>query len=214
MASKKYGSVVDQEGVPAELPDPDEPDSDTQSLQAQLAVLQKQVQLLLAAQTASGGITEDRLEAILLRVTEATAAAQERAANPSNKFHPEISAFSYPEGDRAHPKPDLQCEIFWVGFPMEKEMLTPDEVILLNLVKPGLFQFTRTDGKRDKVTVTGTQAADGKLERLEIVFACRGDDKANLPSMVSMLREMVGVPTKEAELEAEVAMLRALVGTR
>jgi hypothetical protein len=213
---KKAASVADPEGVPAELPDADEPESDTQTMLAQLAALQQQVQAMQMAQAASGGMTPAQLEAILLRVAEATAAAQERAANPSNKTHPAISAFSYPEGDVARPKPPFKCEMFWVGFPLEIEMLTPEEVILFNLAVPGEFQFARIGDqpgiKSGKLTITGTTAADGKLARLEFIFPCRGDEKNLLPGMVSMLRDAVGLPTKAAELEAEVAMLRTLVG--
>src|SRR5688572_27831468 len=51
---------------------------------------------------------------------------------PENKQAPGVSVFSYPEGDLKHPKPDLKCAMYWAGYELTLETLTPTEVDLLN----------------------------------------------------------------------------------
>src|SRR5437867_2318410 len=56
------------------------------TLEQQVETLQAQVQALLAMKSTGGGLTDDRLEQILLRVTQMSADAHERAANPSTRL--------------------------------------------------------------------------------------------------------------------------------
>jgi hypothetical protein len=185
-------------------------DDDEDDVQTQLANLQAQVQALLQAQTtSSSGLSEDRLEKILLKVAETTAAANERAANPSNKVHPHISVYSYPEGDIARPKPKLACETLWVGYPEMEDNLTPEEILLLNEIQPGDYMFTRADLSRTPMSVVGDVDNAGRLSRKSITFACRGEWSLNLPSKVDQLRSAMGKLTREQELERDLAALRA-----
>lgn len=60
---------------------------------------------------------------------------ERKAINPSNPFHPGISAFSYPEGDRARPKPQLAVEEFYENnVRLTEEQLTPEEIDSYNAV--------------------------------------------------------------------------------
>jgi len=97
----------------------DEPDD----LALQVAQLQATVEALLKDKTQSGGISEDKLEAILGRVAQMSADAAERAANPSNKTHPGISVYSNPEGERANPRPPLKCQMFWAGYLIDTDTI-------------------------------------------------------------------------------------------
>lgn len=180
-----------------------------ETLEAQVAALQAQVaQLLKAKVTASsGGITEERLEKMLTRVAQITAEAQERAANPSNKVHPHISVYSYPEGDIARRRPDLKCPMFWVGYPIEWDTTTAEEIELLNLAEPGIYTFLRTDGTADELTITGERNPAGKISKLLFHFVTH-ERRDTLPSTAAQLRSAFKVKTPQ---EIELALLRSEV---
>lgn len=191
-------------------------DGDTDDLRAQLAAMQQQIAALLQAQTPAGGIGEDKLEAILLRVAQMSADAQERAANPSNKVHPGKSVYSYPEGDVARPRPDLKCRMFWAGYPVDKDILTAAEIELLNQAEPGAYDFKRTDRRIEAggLIVTGDRSANGTWSRLLFDFQTK-EGRETLPSMEDMLRSAFKVKSPEElemeRLRAEVAALREAV---
>lgn len=180
------------------------------SLQQQVATLQAQVQALLQAK--SGGLTDDRLEQILTRVTQMSAEAHERAANPSNKTHPGISVFSYPEGDRARPRPELKCPMFWLEYPLERDTTSAEEIELLNLAEPGVYTFRRTDGRTlEKLTIEGERDAGGTITRLLFSFPVK-EHRDSLPGTPQMLRDAFKVKSPEQleldRLRAEIAALK------
>jgi len=187
----------------------DEPDD----LALQVAQLQATVEALLKDKTQSGGISEDRLEAILGRVAQMSADAAERAANPSNKTHPGISVYSNPEGERANPRPPLKCQMFWAGYLIDTDTTTAEEIDLFNQAKPGLFTVTRTDGSPLQLEVSGTSDAAGNLSRLEFMFPTK-ENRETLPSMTGMLRQAYKIKTPEQleleRLRKEVEELRAV----
>lgn len=163
---------------------------------------------LVAALKAATGNDDDSLK----KRAEYEAEAHKRINKRENEQHPGISVYSYPEGDIAHPKPALKCKMYWVGYDLHTDTLTPEEVRLLNLAKPGEFQFHKTDGSLSTLTVTSKALADGSLERLEFQFPCRGDNRHNLPSKVSMLTEVYDRGNDErARLLKEVDELKALL---
>lgn len=184
-------------------------DDDTDDLRDQIATLNAQVQALLASKS---GLDDAKLETILLRVAQVSAEAQERAINPSNKTHPGISVYSYPEGDRAKPRA-FKCPMFWVGYDMELDTTTAEEVELLNRATPGVYRFLRTDGSQETLTITGEQAPDGTWQRLLFDFPVK-ERRETLPGMAQILRSALGIKTKEQEeldrLRAEVEALRAV----
>lgn len=136
--------------------------------------------------------------------------------HPENIDNPGISVYSYPEGDRLHPKPPLQCKVFWCGYQLNTDTLTPLEVELLNRLKPGEYRVTKADGigipfrvsekHSDKLDAQGRPT----LEELSVWFPCKGDARQNHLSMTSYLQQALGdkLPTIEEAL-AELAKLKA-----
>lgn len=184
-------------------PDTDaaDPEIAGEDLATQVATLQATVQALLT-QRASDRLGDEKLEAILVRVAQISADAQERAANPSNKTHPGMSAYSYPEGDRARPRPPFKCPMFWNGYDLTMDTTTAEEIELLNLAEPGEYDFLRTDKSRDRFAVAGERNPGGSLARLLFTFSTK-ENRETLPSMVEMLRHGFHVKSPEQlELEA------------
>jgi len=192
-----------------------EGESDDLTMAEKLEAMQAQLEALIAQK--SGTPDDDRLEKILLRVAQMSADAHERAANPSNKTHPGISVFSYPEGDRARPRTELKCEMFWVGYPIELDTTTVEEIDLLNMAEPGIYQFQRYNHKAsspslDKLTVTGETDPNGTLTKLLFTFNTIHHENRDTP-MTDILRTAFGVKSPEEveidALRAEVARLKA-----
>jgi hypothetical protein len=137
-----------------------------------------------AAKTASqgGGAAE---------VAQAMAKAQIEAADfladrdRKERRGPNVSAFN-PRGEREHPRPDIQGDIFWLGTKLHKEELTEAEITLLNRLTPGLYHGGQWKVE-DKAPGTGAR-------HLLVWFPNEEtDDRANLPpTMIAMLEEMVG----------------------
>lgn len=179
-------------------------DADGEGLQAQIAALKQQVEALLAAK--SGDLGEDRLEKVLMRVAQMSADAQERAANPSNKTHPAISVYSKPLGDREDPRPALKCPMFWVGFPIDHDTNTADEIDLFNQAEPGIFSFRCSDGSTEQLTVAGDRDPAGKVSRLLFTFVLK--DATKNTAMADILRSAFKVKTAE---QIEIELLRSQV---
>ena len=138
------------------------------------------------------------------------AEAHARLNHRENTEHPGISVYSFPEGDVQRPKAELKCAMFWVGYPLTKETLTPGEIDLLNRVEePGDFLFHRTDGSAEKLTIDGQKDAKGAWQRITFHFPCQGQNKHNVPSLTALLREVLGLATAEDDLRAELARLRS-----
>ena len=186
-------------------------DTDDDDLREQIADLQATVRALAARSVSSGGMDEAVLEKILTRVAAMSAEAMERAANPSNKSHPGVSVYSYPEGDRARPRA-LKCPMFWVGYPLDLDTTSAHEIELLNQAEPGVYQFRRTDGSLDTLTVDGPPRPGGGYDRLLFTFMTR-ERQESLPSMVEMLQTAFGIKTpaqRELDrLRTELETLRA-----
>lgn len=180
-------------------------EDDPEDLANQLETLKAQVAQLLAAaqQPASGGVSAADLERILLRTNQVAADAAQRAANPSNPTHPDISVYSYPEGDRARPR-TFKCEMFWAGYDLGLDTTTAEEIELLNRAEPGLYPFRRTDKTMDVLTVTGERNAGGTLTKLLFTFPTK-ENLETLPGMDAMLRWAFHVQSAE---ERELATLR------
>lgn len=160
---------------------------------------------LVLALKALKGDDEDTLQ----KRAKYEAEAHHRLTKRENETHPGVSAYN-PLGDVAHPRPDLKCRMFWIGYQLEKDSLTREEIDLLNLIdETGKVPFTRADGSRDELVITGERNAMGGWERLEFMFPARGEKKHNLPSMTSMLREALGLESIEAELRKRVARLES-----
>lgn len=137
------------------------------------------------------------------------AEAYKRLEREENTEHPGISVYSNIEGDRINPKPPLKCPMFWVGYDERVETLTPEEVDLFNDAEPGEFQYHKTDGTLETLTVTAQRGPAGLISKLDFHFPCRGENRNNQPTKAAMLRETQGKRTREQELLAEIAALRS-----
>lgn len=124
---------------------------------------------------------------------QATAKAMQKAMRPENEFHPDISAFSYPEGDRQRPRPALPFEVWWNGYPMHMFPETEHwrELELAAQLTPGEYTVLRKDTSRLAMTVTAQRDADQKITRLDVTFPVTRDDKALTPPKIVSLYQMV-----------------------
>jgi hypothetical protein len=149
-----------------------------------------QLKELLATAQSNNRSTDE-----IMALAKAVAKEQDR----SNPTHPAISAFSRPRGERDDPKGPLKCKMTWGGTQLHGDLLTAEEFDLVHQVPNGAYRITRPDGSKFTVHVVGTtNEATGKPERLDFNFATKGKLKDGLPSMVSMLREMLAQSTSSA----------------
>lgn len=134
---------------------------------------------------------------------------QRKALKPENATHPGISAFSYPEGDVARPKPALRRETFFNGIREDVEALTPAEVEMYNR-----FEGTRT--ARNGMW-TAEVRRNGSSEQLFITNEPKTlDGRQALPAISLILRELLDgeeavnpdtLAQRVAELEAKIRSL-------
>lgn len=165
----------------------------------QVDVLQQIAATLAQVQAnAQGGanVTE-----ALEKITDTLAGVANRT-RPENPEHTGISAYSNPGGDYKEPKPSLQCEVFWVGYPLTVETLTPQEIAALNALKPGNYRVTKGNGNIIPFTVDAKYDQGGGLRELWVNFPCKGDQSTDHRSMVDYCREAMGenVPTLDGLL--------------
>lgn len=125
--------------------------------------------------------------------TQAKINAEERQKldERDNRNFPGLSIFN--EGGKADPKPELAAKaVTWGGTDVLYDLTTRAEVELLNQLKPGYFQCEKSDGSKFRVTVQQkTNDITGAIERMDVLFTTAGKAKDNLPSMTSMLRDML-----------------------
>jgi hypothetical protein len=193
MANKNYGK---DSGEPEPIP-------------AEVGVQPVTVDLLAQVlQNLPKGLDAEALAQILANQQQQTQAAIEktRIVRHSNADHEHISAFSYPRGDLAQPKPrhvtrDGQPrEVYFNGAREYEEQLTPEEIDAYNAITEAR---TSRDGQW---TVRFKQ--DGKILLLEVP-SYTPDDRAAVPPLVLVLREMA-LGTKAADPVTMAARLAAL----
>lgn len=86
------------------------------------------------------------------------------------------------------PRPHLVGHVFWVGTLMDEREMTRDEIDLTNKLTPGRYHNGAWRVVNLAPGQTGTRA-------LLVLFPCsEPDQRAALPSMVDMLREMTAEP--------------------
>lgn len=107
----------------------------------------------------------DRLAAAFERMAEnqligadRVAKATKVASRPSNEAFPSISVFNL-RGDKDFPKPRLKYLIL-APYPIEHEMVTREEIELLNIVTPGEYVVRRNDNTKIKITIRATYKLD------------------------------------------------------
>lgn len=125
---------------------------------------------------------------VLRKQAQFQAEATKKALRPENEQHPGISVF------RPNGRDDtlqLKCKMTWVGYPLDADGVTPEEIAALNEIDQiGEFPYHKTDGSLEKFTIRGEKDAHGRWSALHFSFPCRGINKHNQPSKVNQLREV------------------------
>lgn len=118
------------------------------------------------------GLTADALRSILSETAKVSAESMQKSLKPENTQHPGISAFSYPEGDKARPRPVLPFELWWAGYPIHRDLDVQHwyELEQYAKLRPGTFTVTRSDGSPMKVEIVGQKNGSGELTRLDVTF--------------------------------------------
>jgi hypothetical protein len=170
-------------------------------------------ELLIAALTQAkqqeSAITPEALEKILANTAQAT----QKALRPENPDHPGISVFSYPEGDKARPKPALPFECFYNGYPVHKFPETEHwrEWEMFAQVQPGEYTVIRKDASPMAVTVKGERDAVGKLTKVTIEFpVLRAESTLVPPKTVVLYQILHNENPQKAFLEAMQEHLRLM----
>jgi hypothetical protein len=178
---------------------------ETASLLMQMAAMQQETAKLLAEMRQSGnGANAGVVEQLLQQQQQLLVKTR-----PENAEHPGISAYSYPEGELARPKPDLKCRFIWCGQEESKDQLTPEEIELRNQLVPGNYHVTKANGVRIKFTVSAKHTDGGVLEELNVWFPCKGDQRNDHMSNIAYLKQVLGEEVLSVEaLMAENARLR------
>lgn len=106
--------------------------------------------------------------------------------------YPGISPLN-PEGDLANPRPEIDGEIFLVGWKMDSRFHTHEEIALLNALQPGAYFIRGGDGSTVRVEVVSLEPGIENSRKLYIhVPHQSADQRARLPhSLVDLLKQCV-----------------------
>lgn len=161
-----------------------------------------QIKELLAAVRSEPSAFAGDVEKLLLQVAQTNAAAMQTALIKENPNYPEKSPYTYPEGERARPKPRLSRKTFFNGARERDDFLTPEEVDLYNAI-------TETRTTRNSLWKAEVKQNGSAQELWVSVPAASVDARMDLPALVSILRELAtGAPSDEASLMKELKALR------
>ena len=120
-------------------------------------------------------------DALQKAMTGAIATANPRREDPNVIEHSVYRPFGVK-------KAEFTRRYFWGGVEVEHHMITPEEAELLEGLKAGGYHQNERGVSQWNVTEQG----DGKSTVVKITFPCNtSDERASLPSMKRMLREMV-----------------------
>jgi hypothetical protein len=164
----------------------------------------KQLAPSLKVATSAGGLTAADLKALL--------DGQRKAMRPENETHPGISAFSYPEGDRDRPRPELKRPTYFAGGLQREDSLTPLEIDLFNR-----FETTRSS-RNGRWRALLKQNGSAQELYIDIADAKSLDGRIGLPPLTSILRELLDgeeaanpdlLFARVTELEAKIRALTA-----
>lgn len=157
---------------------------------------------------APSGFDPAQLAEILKATGLSTAQAMQQALKPENAFHPGVSCYSYPEGDRDKPRPALRCAMTWVGAVIDPETEHWYELELLNQIQPGEYRVTNADMSQTTLTVRPEMdSTTGKLDKLHLSFPVRDGQSRNVSPKAVWLLEAQGKSYMEAMTEWLQTML-------
>lgn len=135
---------------------------------------------------------------------------ERKAINPNELTHNGVSAFSYPEGDKARPKPKLSVtEVYENGTPLREDMLTPQEIDSYNSVMAmipkagdrllawdGQLKAERTDSGRRVYITFPTRSVEDQTRANTFTILQRnllltdGEAAANPNTLIEQMAEM------------------------
>lgn len=155
-----------------------------------------------ALETVGAKPTVDDQIALMEKQAEITAKAHQKLTKPENTVAPGVSVFSRAGGELANPKgPCPYRKMLWGGTEDQWDLLTAEECDLYAELQPGDFFCTRPDGTKFKVSViVERNAANGKVELLNVAFPTHGKLKDGLSSKVAMLKELIAQSRSTASL--------------
>jgi hypothetical protein len=168
----------------------------------QIAMTEDQFALLIAAigkaSNTSGGTDAATLKDLLAGAAIVAANHTEKVQNPSNKHHPEMSVFDYPEGGVARPKKVPPFQFFYNGYPCSKFPETEHwrECELMCDVRPGEYTVIRKDGTKMQVTVRGETDANNALTKIDVQFSVSREERVLVPPKSVVLYQIVHAGTK------------------
>lgn len=166
--------------------------------------------LLMIAQLLKEFQTKDSGASTHLQAIERLLANQEATRPHENLFNPPMFSNYNPQGDFAHPRPELPFRVFWVGYELKPHALTHVEIALLSRLQPGAFRVTKANGRTIPFTVKAKIADSGAVESMAIHFPCKGPEhRGDHGSMVNYLREIYGEQATPDMLHAQIVALKA-----
>src|SRR5258708_4265941 len=149
--------------------------------------------------------TPEALGSILEKVGISTALGMQKAVRPENDQHPAISAFSYPEGEIARPKPKLKRDVYFNFHKENEEQLTPSEIEAYNSIDDDLEA-------RNGQYLAVIKQRGRKREELHLTVPVRHlDHRMNLPPSLPLLIHELRTGQQVTDMQdllAEIAELR------
>jgi hypothetical protein len=130
-------------------------------------------------------------------VAKATAeAARALAPEQYRSVRGEEKSVFNPQGERDHPRPDVEGDIYWAGAQLRREQLTWEEIDLINRLQPGEFWFSGNDEGRLLLRIMNLEPAGSNKRRLNIILPGLSDPntRSNYPSMKRILQDILSVP--------------------
>jgi|SRR5215831_11485911 len=127
-------------------------------------------------------ISETTLERLITKLN-----GREYRENPNN---PQISVFSYPEGERARPKPKLLRETYHNSARIREDQCTPAEVLAFNALSESLPNPGDERTSRDGRWIARVSATGNKLL---VIIPCRTVEdraEANNSTVLMFCREL------------------------
>jgi hypothetical protein len=151
----------------------------------------KDLATLVASMNQQGTLDAEAIAAIAAKAT-ASATAVLQNIDDGGRNYPGISCFN-PLGEKAHPRPELLGDIYWAGYLLRGDELTREEIELTNQLKPGDWEIRSRGGSTLPFKVRDLDPGSRNSRRLLILFPCAtADQRHDVPTMVDMLRQVVG----------------------
>jgi len=183
-------------------------DAPANTEQATLSLMAKMTELLAEMQKSQ--LSKDTISDIIGPLSKEIGNAVGQTRWKENAEHPHISAFSYPEGDIARPKPKLDRETFFNGNRENEEQLTPHEILAYNAITEP--KAIRGGSWRAELKLPTSQGAKPTL--FVWVPAASVDQRMMLPSGLGLiLHELNGGPSTESvmDLLKQIENLKAML---